>query len=822
MTIIPRTFDDESFLQELNVYREELARAFKNKNPHLDSEALTEVTQRTIDRLVFMRFLEDKLIEPEPMVEKLGLKGTAWQDFASTSRRLDAIYNGVIFKQHGLLDAPDFQVDERMFAGIIDSLSHANSPYDFNTIPIYILGSIYEKFLGKVIVATDKQARIEDKPEVRKAGGVYYTPEYIVAYIVENTIGRLIAGKSPDQVAELRFADIACGSGSFLLGVYDYLLRHHTAYYNEKKNRAKAMKAGCLEYEDGTLRLSLNQRRNILLDNVYGVDLDAQAVEVAQLSLFLKLLEEETAAARNHQLEFRETMLPSLDKNIIHGNSLIGRDILEGRLYDSEQERQLHPINFAQAFPDVMRRGGFDAIVGNPPYIRIQTLQETSSLSVGYFKKRYAAASRGNYDVYVIFIERALQLLNERGRLGYIVPHKFFSAQYGAPLRSLLSEGKHLSHVVHFGDSQVFKGATTYTCLLIADKAAQSEMRFVRAKDLSAWRETRAGDEGAISASRITPDEWNFTVGKGAKLFEKLYAMPIRLSDIADIFVGLQTSADDVYIMSLVAEDDCSLRLYSKSLKADWVFEKRFLFPLVSGTDVKRYVNLAERQFIIFPYEVADEAVKLVDFKQLSDAYPKTAEYLQENKIRLENRERGRMKGELWYGYVYLKNMRKQALQKLCVPRLVETLFAAYDAEGKHFLDNVDVGGITLKPGFQDQGLKYILALLNSKLLRWYFPFVSAPFRGGWLSANRQFLSQLPIRSVNFSDKADKARHEKLVDLVEQIMQARRQLAAARAECDKAFHESKCAALDRQIDSLVYELYCLTDDEIALVEREDG
>jgi adenine-specific DNA-methyltransferase len=384
---------DESFLQKLDEYREELARSFKNRNPQLNGEELTEVTQRTLDRLVFIRFLEDKLIEPEPIVENFGKKSLAWQDFVGVSTRLDRIYNGIIFKRHEILDSAGFRVDDRVFDDICDDLSRADSPYHFHYIPIHIIGSIYERFLGKTIIATDKRARVEDKPEVRKAGGVYYTPEYIVTYIVENTIGKLIKGKTPEQIAEMRFADIACGSGSFLLGIYDYLLRYHTSYYNEKKNRAKALKAGCLEYEDGLLHLSLKQKRNILLNNIYGVDLDAQAVEVAQLSLFLKLLEEETTAtARNHQLEFRETMLPSLDKNIIHGNSLIGWDILEGRLFDSEEERKLHPLDFEQAFSDIMRRGGFDAIIGNPPYV-FGGNYGISDVEKKYFKQRYSSGT---------------------------------------------------------------------------------------------------------------------------------------------------------------------------------------------------------------------------------------------------------------------------------------------------------------------------------------------------------------------------------------------------------------------------------------------
>src|SRR5205823_2218165 len=211
-------------------------------------------------------------------------------------------------------------------------------------IPIHVLGSIYERFLGKVIVTTDKRAKVVEKPEVRKAGGVYYTPEYIVRYIVENTIGRLILDKTPKEIEAMRFADIACGSGSFLLGVFDELLRYHTTYYNRNKTkRAEGLRAGCIENRDGSLRLSLKQKKKILLNNIYGVDLDAQAVEVAQLSLFLKLLEDETtASAKDYQLEFRETMLPSLDRNVIHGNALIEWDVTDGRLFD-EEERELFP-----------------------------------------------------------------------------------------------------------------------------------------------------------------------------------------------------------------------------------------------------------------------------------------------------------------------------------------------------------------------------------------------------------------------------------------------------------------------------------------------
>lgn len=344
------TNPDDDFLEELDGYRQKLAQAFKKKNPELDGDLLTEVTQRTLDRLVFTRFLEDKGIET-PQVENFGKADGVWEDFINTSLRLDRKYNGVVYKSHPKLDAPGFAPDGNVFAHICEELSDPTSPYNFNAIPIHILRSIYERFLGKVI---SDSARVVEKPEVRKAGGVYYTPEYIVRYIVENTVGKMIEGKTPAQIAELKFADIACGSGSFLLGVYDVLLQYHAKYYTE--NPGKVKKGDCVR-RDGSLHLSLQKKRDILVNNIYGVDIDRQAVEVAQLSLYLKLLEDETVGTTNQfQTEFHFTLLPSLDKNIVCGNSLIGPDILDGGKINVEEEKKLNPLDYAQRFPHIFRR----------------------------------------------------------------------------------------------------------------------------------------------------------------------------------------------------------------------------------------------------------------------------------------------------------------------------------------------------------------------------------------------------------------------------------------------------------------------------------
>jgi type I restriction-modification system DNA methylase subunit len=451
---------DDSFLEELDAHRDALAHIFKNHNPALDGETLTELAQRTLDRLVFIRFLEDKLIEPQYLVSKFGERGSAWGDFIAASRRLDGIYNGVVFKRHERLDSPEFKVDDGQFANICKRLCHVNSAYDFNAIPIHILGSIYERFLGKVIVATEKRARVEEKPEVRKAGGVYYTPEYIARYIVDNTVGKLIEGKAPAQIAEMRFADIACGSGSFLLAMFDLLIRHHTKYYND--NLRKAKRGETVERDDG-LHLSLQKKREILLNNIYGVDIDAQAVEVAQLALYLKLLQDETpGSARGYQMEFHETLLPSLAKNIVCGNSLIGTDIMSGGLFEPVEERKLNPMNFEDRFPEIMQRGGFDAIVGNPPY---GFHQIHDPMVKPYFKKHYFS-SAGSYEHYFLFYEASLRLLRPAGLHGFIVPVTWLTIPSATSLRTYILNSFSIRQIVWLPEL-VFKKAQVNTLVSI-------------------------------------------------------------------------------------------------------------------------------------------------------------------------------------------------------------------------------------------------------------------------------------------------------------------------------------------------------------------
>jgi len=754
---------DESFLAELDEYRKSLARNFKNQNPKLDSETLTELAQRTLDRLVFLRFLEDKGIEPQRFVDRFGESGTAWEDFIAASARLDRIYNGIVYKHHDVLDSDKFRVDDSAFANICGGLAHVNSAYDFNAVPIHILGSIYERFLGKVIVTTDHRAKVVEKPEVRKAGGVYYTPQYIVRYIVENTVGKLIARKTPDEVAEMRFADIACGSGSFLLGAFDLLLTYHGHYYNE--NPGKARKGECVA-RDGKLHLSLGKKREILLNNIYGVDIDAQAVEVCQLSLYLKLLQEETeASARQYVLDFEHTarlkkLLPDLSKNIVCGNSLIGPDILEGRLFAREEETKLNPMDFEQRFAQIMNRGGFDAIVGNPPYVLLQD-EFRDNRQLAYLRSKYAVASY-KVDTYHLFMERGIRLTRPGGRCAMITPANFLTNNYLAALRRFMLERSAIDHIL-VADGGVFRGISVDNAIFVvqAGEATRDSFAIIHSTpEASALREESkmliSPTEAMKQAQVLFTGQRD---GRHSVLWERTEQVSVPLRAVAHVNFGKQLRDRKKFTRDVI--EVASAHRIPKGYR-----------PCYTGRDVSRYG-------------------------------------IHWGKLACMNSDVARQ-GGCW-------DARRQDAENKLVTRQIGVYpqfgidLLGYQCLNTVFMVNVYADGYDPR---------FLLGVLNSELLQrlWTERFFDQ--RRTFPKIKGTYLEQLPIRRIDFSDATDKSRHDEIVAKVEARLEAKKQLAKAKTDKDKTYYENKCAALDRQIDRLVYDLYGLTEEEIQIVERQ--
>ncbi len=791
---------DREFLADLTRWRELLARKVALDNVGLAVEQINECVQRILDRLVFIRNLEDREIEQQgflhvlsaPLSDSSDSKEGIYSRLVPIFERLDREYNGLIFKKH-LSD--EIIVDDRSLREIILQLYPRKSPYRFDVIEPEILGRIYEKFLGSKIRLTEAhRAKVEEKPEVRHAGGVYYTPEWVVDHIVENTVGKLIAGKTPLEIEQLKILDPACGSGSFLLGTFSSLIEYHEGWYENYGGSARLPK----QYRDdfyvdteGRVSLRLRKKAAILKNNIFGVDIDREATEVAIMSLYLKLLDQGRDSGQG-ELMGRGFLLPEMEGNIRQGNSLIDRDMLLDRdLFGDEDIRPFDWQNDVHGFGNIFKEGGgFDCIIGNPPYIRIQEMQKWAPKTVGLYKGFYKAGSQKNYDIYVLFFEKIFSILNDNGICGYITPNKYLQQEYGENLRKLIADGKHLKQIVNFKHSQVFTGATTYTCITLLTKHANKSFQYTDS-DI----EPSALKFSNIETYKLSGQPWNFYSAEDMQVMSKIADLS-KLESLCDnIFVGIQTSADKVFILDLIKEKRNTLVLFSKSLDKEVELGKNHIRHIISGADVKRYREPPKRQFVIYPYDIENGSAILLEKKYIQKINPTLWEYLLENKKILENREKGRLKGKGWWGYIYLKNMARQNHQKLCVPRLVQKIQCIFDENGNYCLDNVDVGGVILKKEYKHL-YHYIMGVLNSSLLSFVLGKISTPFRGGFYSCNRQYLSQLPIYIPDPSDQPKFALCQKIEKYAKDILAFKK--AGRLADAD---------FLEKKIDEMVRELY---------------
>jgi len=444
---------DNAFLESLDTWRTYLATSIAKNNPKLTEDELNFTVQHAIDRIIFLRIAEDRGVEPYGQLNAAMKEGgDLYRNLFGLFKHADDKYNSGLFDFKKDRVSEKLTIDNKVVRSIVEELYYPKSPYEFSVLSVEILGSAYEQFLGKRIrMDSGHRARIEEKPEVRKAGGVYYTPQYIVDYIVHHTVGELVKGKAPKDVAELRIVDPACGSGSFLLGAFQFLLDWHRNYYSTQAKPNRGKKDEVLR-PDG--QLTTNEKKRILLNNIYGVDLDANAVEVTKLSLLLKCMEGETEASINQQVRlFHDRVLPTLDENIKCGNSLIAPDIYDGML-SFESETSIKPFDWNAEFKKLrpLRKADdriFDVVIGNPPYVQQAMYEWFDNTQRDYLLSHYSS-SMGRMNTFGFFIEKGVRLLTAGGRLGFIVPNTVLTQEYYKPLRKYILDHARVNEIVTY------------------------------------------------------------------------------------------------------------------------------------------------------------------------------------------------------------------------------------------------------------------------------------------------------------------------------------------------------------------------------------
>ena len=801
---------DVEFLKSIEQWRTYLATTIALRNKSLNEDEINYAVQKIIDRILFLRMCEDRGVEQYGKLKKAAEKGNIYQNLFTLYRMADDKYNSGLFDFKEDKITPALTVDNKVMKNIIKELYYPNCEYEFSVMPADILGSVYERFLGKTIRLTKAHyAKIEEKPEVRKAGGVYYTPKYIVDYIVKNTVGKLIEGKTPKQVEKIRICDPACGSGSFLIGAYQFLLEWHLKYYTDEPPKKK--KNSPLT-PDGNLTTA--EKKRILLNNIFGVDIDAQAVEVTKLNLLLKALEGETQASISRQMAlFHERVLPNLGSNIKCGNSLIGTDFYDEQIdLFPDQMKKINAFDWEEAFPEIFKQGGFDAVIGNPPYVEFKQLEKEIK---DLIEPKYKTA-RGKYDLFIPFIEKGIHLINEKGLFSYILPSMFTKRDFGKEVRKYITANCSLKKLVWFGDFQVFDQVTVYPFIFVFTKNKKiKNTSIVSIKyckglqhsdidhSLNNPKSNEISDKYTVPSSRFGTDEWDLSRREIKAIKESLENHPCtkKLQEITKyIFVGIQSGKDSVFFVGTE-----TIKRYN--------LENGVVMPIYRGRDISKYSANWSGTSIIYPYDANTKPIPETTFKK---TYPNTYNYLCEKRKELKGRyyfdNSCKLWYELWCERVYSKFLERKII---CAEIAPENRFYL---DEKGFLGNTKTFNIVLLDNWNNE-YYYILGLLNSNLLEFYHKRISVPKSGGFFEYKTQFLNHYPIFDYNHKDKNDKETHDQIAKLASNLCKLHKQLQVTKLDTHRQQIQRTIDHTEKKIDELVYGLYGLSEKEIEIINE---
>lgn len=808
---------DIDFLNSLDDLRTKLASNISKLNS-LSLRDLNFAVQHIIDRIIFLRVAEDRGVENYGDLREACCGNNYYKNIVDIFKKSDGKYNSGIFDFSKDKITQNIEVDNKVIKEIINDLYYPKSPYEFSVISVEIIGNAYEQFLGKTItIGKNSKAKIELKPEVRKAGGVYYTPEYIVDYIVENTVGEKIKGKTPKEIASIKIVDPACGSGSFLIGAYKYLLNYHREYYSKQgKKKFLGSKEDAIT-EDGELALWV--KKQILINNIFGVDIDSNAVEVTKLSLLLKCMENETPASiMNNQSLFNERALPSLDENIKCGNSLIGNDFYSGGdslNIDIETQYKINCFDWEREFSSIFKSGGFDIVIGNPPYVKEYTDRE---IFENIKKSKLVKYYQGKMDLWYFFVCFGLDILKDNGKLGFIAPNNWITNSGASILRNKILTDTKILKYVDFGDFKVFADAGIQTMVFILNKENISEdyqldyykvlNKNISILDLSnfLFKDIKNEDISIIktimSKNKMLNDIITFVDMNKEAILNKI-------KEKGNYYLNEDNTAQGIVYPQDYLNEKNRLVLGGDFKVGDGIFvindkeknqlnlqkeELKLIRPVYTTEQIKRYyANSINKEWVIYTgstFKNINEMKKYPNIKKHLDKFKKV--------ITSDNAPYGlhRARKESFFNGEKIIAVRK------CVER---PIFSYVD-----FNSYVSATFYVIKPANID--LKYLTGILNSKLIAFWLKN-KGKMQGSNYQVDKEPLLNIPI--VNTKDEKVKS---KLVKLVDNIIAINKKLVGENNPNTKEILERQVRALDGEIDRLVYGLYCLSDNEIRIVE----
>lgn len=800
---------DSMFLEQINQWRLMLGQQILSYVPDIDIDYLGDIVQSYINKILFLRVCEDRNIETYQRLLTIA-DHNSHEELVAKFRDADNKYNSGLFEE--LISEEVIGNISSSFWTIIRQLYFPESPYSFTVLSSDILGRIYEIFIAEKLAVVDGVLKIVKKPENTERD-IVTTPNFVVREILRQTVVEIIQGKTANEVNNLKCADIACGSGAFLLELYQLLYDSLVDYYLEN-DRSKLLQTSI-----DTYKLPYEMKRNLLLSCVYGVDKDFNAVEACKFGLLLKLLEDEDV----NSLSSFHPILPDLSNNIFYGNSLLSTSDVP-----KDDALEVNPFDFNDKV--------FDLIVGNPPYMKTEDIKAFTPKEKSLYEKgnRYRSAYK-QYDKYFLFIERALSLLKPEGYLGYIVPSKFMKVGAARELRNLIAKNAYLKTITSFGAHQVFTDKSTYTCIIVLEKKKHENFKYSEVNDFIGWK-VRNNDAYKFclrSSNTINANTWVLCTDEQLPLLNAVTANAKPLGEIVGedyIFNGIQTSANRVYVFVPISETRTTYTFKAfdgNEYEVEKAVTKPYFKTAQGAAAMSTYRTFKPNARVFFPYKKDNDGhLQLIPLATIQRRYPLFYTFLMAAKPELSKGSRDIQPKpttvDEWYRYGRHQSLEAcEVEEKMIVGVLAQTDKYAIDNNGTLVSSGGTAGYCLVSiPSGCEYSIYYIQAILGSIQGEWLASLYGEIFRGGYIARGTKVLNQIPIREIDFTNPNERKIHDDIVVRQKRLIGIGDKLSKA------SKNQRSLIPLQRQFDLLKQEqqnvinmLYGMKNDEVALIPK---
>lgn len=801
---------DKSFALFLCDIRLKLAESIKDNSAlEISVSDLNLWTQIILNRILFIRVCEAKGLEPDGLLMEF-LEEGFWDKFKESSYlNFYVHYDGPMFER--LLAIHNLAISNDVFAELLTYLYYP-SPYCFDVIPLKSISDNYDIFLGYHLVETSDGHLINAlKSEFKKSNGAVTTPMPLVMDTIEATIGMERFDKmSVEEILHLTMLDPACGSGVFLAGLYDFI---EAAILKKVKETPQSLSTEFYNIIDGEPVLNIHGKKHIVSSCLFGIDINQESVEVAKLSLSLKIIDGYNPASYDQVGLYGSKILNGVGENIKCGNTLVSPEVLSlfPTLIEGPQELEATNIfDWKVAFPSISQAGGFDYVIGNPPYVEVKNYNVELPTMAAFIKYRYKSSKNGKIDLAIPFIERGLEFLNDTGSLGFLVQKRFFKTDYGKGIRRIIADGRLLRHIHDYAETDLFEGRITYVAILVCDKSTKG-------KDSFSYISSSNNTLLELSKNSIAETPWNFDNPELSNLRATKQKELGCLSDSCKIKVGVQVLWDPAYHITVTRTDEEYI-YGSTALEDNLKLEKSACRVLLCN---EHFVPLSVRPsdtYILFPYNVTDGQTTDIKFTEFRERFPLAAAYLSRNRERIESevqtlptRFPGLDRDENWHLFTRANN-HNATYKKLCVPMTTQEPEAAVVKDENIYCDNANMFFVQIDD-ITDDRLYALAGIINSTPFAFFAKTIANPQQNGYFKFNKQFLDPVPFPVASYKEMSEKMLA--VADIAKKIEQLHLRMSASTSRASR--YVAAVKALWDELDKVCCELYNLTDKEREIV-----